>query len=94
MNNIGKLLSLLTVRQVIEAGPEYIEAAGLNPWCIAEGRATGDEPAVAWWKFEEPCAARYDFDGYGWKYVDSGSGSDWKTRYSNYPDFEFIYSRS
>ena len=28
----------------------------------------------------EPVAMRYDFDGYGWKYIDSGSGSDWMTR--------------
>jgi hypothetical protein len=29
---------------------------------------------------QEPVAMRYDFDGYGWKYIDSGSGSDWQTR--------------
>ena len=28
----------------------------------------------------EPVAKRYDFDGYGYMYIDSGSGSDWKTR--------------
>jgi len=28
----------------------------------------------------EPVAMRYDFDGYGYMYIDSGSGSDWKTR--------------
>jgi hypothetical protein len=28
----------------------------------------------------EPVAIRYDFDGYGYKYIDSGSGSDWQTR--------------
>jgi len=28
----------------------------------------------------EPVAMRYDFDGYGYKYIDSGSGSDWQTR--------------
>jgi predicted small metal-binding protein len=28
----------------------------------------------------EPIAMRYDFDGYGYKYIDSGSGSDWETR--------------
>ena len=27
-----------------------------------------------------PVAYRYDFDGYGYQYVDSGSGSDWETR--------------
>ena len=28
----------------------------------------------------EIVAMRYDFDGYGYKYIDSGSGSDWQTR--------------
>ena len=27
-----------------------------------------------------PVAIRYDFDGYGYQYMDSGSGSDWQTR--------------
>ena len=43
------LLSLLTVRQVIAAGDAAIEAAGLNPWAINEGRATGDETISTWW---------------------------------------------
>ena len=29
---------------------------------------------------QEPVAMRYDFDGYGYKYIDNGSGSDWQTR--------------
>ena len=29
---------------------------------------------------QEPVAMRYDFDGYGYQYIDSGSGSDWQTR--------------
>jgi len=28
----------------------------------------------------EPVAIRYDFDGYGYQYMDSGSGSDWQDR--------------
>jgi hypothetical protein len=28
----------------------------------------------------EPVAYRYDFDGYGYQYIDSGSGSDWEKR--------------
>ena len=45
-----RLIHLLTVRQIIESGTEAIEAAGLNPWCIAEGRATGDERiGKVWW---------------------------------------------
>ena len=44
------LVPLLTVRQVIEAGGGAIAAAGLNPWCINEGRATGDERiGQQWW---------------------------------------------
>lgn len=37
------LVSLLTVNQVISAGYDYINAAGLNPWCMNEGLATGNE---------------------------------------------------
>lgn len=45
-----RLVRLLTVRQVIDAGDDAIEAAGLNPWCIAEGRADGDERiGHQWW---------------------------------------------
>jgi hypothetical protein len=32
-----------------------------------------------------PVAMRYDFDGYGYKYMDSGSGSDWQTRVEGEP---------
>lgn len=37
----------------------------------------------------EPVAARYNFDGHGWLYIDNGSGSDWPTRYS---DAEPLYT--
>ncbi len=37
------LASLCTVEQVINAGDEYIDAAGLNPWCLNEGLAEGHE---------------------------------------------------
>ena len=33
----------------------------------------------------EPVAIRYDFDGYGYKYMDSGTGSDWQTRVKGEP---------
>ena len=36
----------------------------------------------------EPVAMRYDFDGYGYMYIDSGSGSDWQTREKG----EFLYT--
>jgi len=37
----------------------------------------------------EPVAMRYDFDGYGYMYIDSGSGSDWQTRKKG----EFLYTK-
>jgi hypothetical protein len=33
----------------------------------------------------KPVAIRYDFDGYGYQYIDSGSGSDWQTRVKGEP---------
>ena len=36
----------------------------------------------------EPVAIRYDFDGYGYQYMDSGSGNDWQTRV----DGELLYA--
>jgi hypothetical protein len=33
----------------------------------------------------EPVAIRYNFDGYGYQYMDSGSGSDWLTRVDGEP---------
>jgi hypothetical protein len=43
LRKMATLASLVTVRQVIEAGDKYINAAGLNPWCMNEGLATGNE---------------------------------------------------
>ena len=37
----------------------------------------------------EPVAMRYDFDGYGYRYIDSGSGSDWQAREKG----EFLYTK-
>ena len=37
----------------------------------------------------KPVAMRYDFDGYGYKYIDAGSGSDWQTRIK---DAEPVYT--
>jgi hypothetical protein len=36
----------------------------------------------------EPVAVRYGFDGYGFAFIDNGSGSDWLTRY---PDGEPLF---
>ena len=40
---------------------------------------------------QEPVAMRYDFDGYGYQYIDNGSGSDWMTRIN---DAEPLYRAS
>ena len=32
---------------------------------------------------QEPVAMRFDFDGYGWLYIDNGSGSNWKEKIKN-----------
>ena len=42
------LLRLLTVQQVIESGGPFIEASGLNPWCLNEGLSTGNERLSTW----------------------------------------------
>lgn len=39
-----ELVKLITVRQVIDGGNAAIDASGLNPWCINEGLAYGNEP--------------------------------------------------
>lgn len=39
---------------------------------------------------DEPVAARYDFDGFGWQYIDNGSGSDWASRIEG---AELLYTR-
>jgi len=41
--------------------------------------------------YQEPVAMRYDFDGYGYQYIDNGSGSDWMTRIK---DAEPLYRAS
>lgn len=51
MESMLPLIRMLTVRQVVQAGDDAINAVGLHPWCIAEGLATGDEP-VSVSKFE------------------------------------------
>lgn len=44
-----KLVSLVTIRQCVDDGNPAIQAAGLNPWCINEGLATGEENISTWW---------------------------------------------
>lgn len=39
----------------------------------------------------EPSALRHDFDGYGYQFLDNGSGSNWKTMGGK--DAEFLYTK-
>lgn len=49
MERIKTLLSLITVGQVIDAGPAAIDASGLNPWCLNEGRGRREDRLNLWW---------------------------------------------
>lgn len=40
----------------------------------------------------EAAAIRHSFDGYGWAYIDSGSGSDWHRRGMAEPYAELLYT--
>lgn len=51
--------------------------------------ATAIREALAEQPAQQPVAMRYDFDGYGYKYIDAGSGSDWQTRIK---DAEPVYA--
>ena len=41
----------------------------------------------------EPVAIRYYSDGFGWLYIDSGSGSDWVARGMEKPDAEMLFTK-
>jgi hypothetical protein len=41
----------------------------------------------------EVVAVRHGFDGYGWQYMDAGSGSDWLERAMKLDDAEPLYDR-
>lgn len=43
------LVRLFTVRQVVDAGEEALDAAGLNPWCLNEGLARGEDRLSPSW---------------------------------------------
>lgn len=49
LERAGTLVRLLTIRDVIDCGSTAIEAAGINPWCLNEGLAQGDENISTWW---------------------------------------------
>ena len=43
LEKTSKIASLVTIREIISGGDDIIDASGLNPWCMNEGLATGDE---------------------------------------------------
>lgn len=53
-------------------------SAKANAFTALINSITTTKPVV-----KEPVAMRYGFDGYGWQYIDNGSGSDWKIRHPN-----------
>jgi hypothetical protein len=42
----------------------------------------------------QPAAVRHSYDGYGWLYVDNGSGSSWLQVGMKYPHAEVLFSKS
>jgi len=79
--------------------PEALEAFRQGkPWA-AYGISNGDEriplyTAPQQWvrSTDEPCAMRHSFDGHGYRYIDSGSGSNWQEfARRNFPDAEPLY---
>lgn len=88
MNQSDKLAS--DIRRLIDGEVYVVEVgAALQPQAdtsvlqAAPWPPSGDTQT-------EPEAMRYDFDGYGWKYIDNGSGSDWMTRH---PEGEFLFTK-
>lgn len=77
--------------QIVRDVIEYVDSAlqVLIGKAHGKAKAAPAEPVAA--PQGEPVAARYDFDGYGYLYIDNGHGSDWETRI---PDAEMLYTKS
>ena len=56
-------------------GKDKIDVGAINALRQAIAEAERQE--------QEPVAIRHDFDGYGWLYIDNGSGSNWKEKIKN-----------
>ena len=63
---------------------KHYGGAGMPCECTKISEPIGNTKQLA-----EPVAVRYDFDGYGYMYMDAGSGSDWASRVK---DCEFLYT--
>jgi hypothetical protein len=77
-------------KDAAQADCEYRARALLSPEALARLSAL-TQPAPAPVAGGEAVAVRCDFDGDGWRYLDGGSGSDWRTRY---PNAEALYTTS
>jgi hypothetical protein len=81
-------------REAIAA--QFIETLGDTDWKLAALVRENAETIIDALRqpqtdaMQEPEAMRYGFDGFGYKYIDSGSGSDWRTRH---PDAEPLYAQ-
>lgn len=49
IERLAPLVRLLTIGQVVDAGSAAIDAAGLDPYVLNEGRAERDDRIHAWW---------------------------------------------
>lgn len=73
------------LRAAAQQALEFIRAMNSHGWLLAdyesdmERTVAGLEAALVQ-EQAEPVAMRYGYDGYGYQYIDSGSGSDWRTR--------------
>lgn len=85
-------LSLVAERDALQAENERLTN------CLKKANDQAEDFERRWYladmeleriKALEPVAVRYNFDGYGWQYIDNGSGSDWLTRHK---DGETLYA--
>lgn len=73
------LLRLLTVGQILQGGEDAIEASGINPWCVNEGRADRDDRWSPPWSSISPVSTLttekvtetpdYCYDAADWEYT-------------------------
>ena len=57
-----------------------------------EARIAVLEAQVSQYRDLQPAAVRHSYDGFGWLYVDNGSGSSWLQVGLKYPHGEVLYS--
>ena len=77
----------MTKDKALKLALEVLNRCGSDSYVMEQEAITAIKEALAQPEQSTPCgepvAMRYDFDGYGWKYIDNGSGSNWQTRIEN-----------